>query len=116
MSEDKKVSELTTDDVEWVINDFGELGVKIGNKFFFLYKGQSYQCMDQYRPVMKREFGECCHSDEYYKLYIGASNYMRNTDGSDVSYRQWESKIKPWMDDYWVGSINTEEVTNTGEG
>lgn len=78
---------LTSDQVEWVVNDLGELGVKIGNQFFFLYKGYSlvygqynadptipvvhergnskagYAAGDvfKWRPVGKREFGECCH-------------------------------------------------------
>lgn len=74
---------LSADQVEWVVNDLAELGVKIGNGFFFLYKGESlvygsdsepatheagddevgYSAGDRmkWRPVKKREFGECCH-------------------------------------------------------
>lgn len=67
---------LTADEVEWVTNDIAELGVKIGNQFFFLYKGESLVYEDprhegdgdfpegapmMWRPVFKREFGECCH-------------------------------------------------------
>lgn len=60
-SEEEKNFNLTTDDVEWVVNEMGELGVKIGCQFFFLYKGYSYQGGEKYRPIGKREFGECCH-------------------------------------------------------
>ena len=61
------------------MNDIAELGVKIGNQFFWLYKGHSLQygsyddtnkdgiCVHDdgkpmhWRPVGEREFGECCH-------------------------------------------------------
>jgi hypothetical protein len=67
---------LEPENVEWVVNDIGELGVKIGNQFFFLYKGRSlvYRTKEdigedgtdkdrilRWRPVYKREFGEVCH-------------------------------------------------------
>lgn len=49
----------------WVVNSLGELGVKIGERLFFLYKGQSLEYPKggdmQWRYVMKREFGETCH-------------------------------------------------------
>jgi hypothetical protein len=52
---------------EWVVNSLGELGVKIGSRFFFMYKGESieYQAGSdvddmKWRPVQKREFGEVC--------------------------------------------------------
>ena len=32
---------LKDEQVEWVVNDSAELGVKIGNQFFWLYKGAS---------------------------------------------------------------------------
>ncbi len=74
---------LLPDDVEWVVNDIAELGVKIGDQFFFLYKGTSlvYGYLDEdpsippvhdadgtpmhWRPVFKREFGECAHPINY---------------------------------------------------
>ena len=43
----KKIADLKDDDVEWIVNDMSELGVKIGNKVFFLYKGNSYSGGDQ---------------------------------------------------------------------
>lgn len=56
---------------EWIVNDIAELGVKIGDRCFFLYKGNSLEYEDTkheddgspmlYRPVGKREFGETCH-------------------------------------------------------
>lgn len=65
---------LTAEDVEWVVNDNAELGVKIGRQFFWLYKGTSliYENGTHddgrpmlWRPVGKREFGECCHPVNY---------------------------------------------------
>ena len=63
------ITTLTADDVEWVVNDNSELGVKIGEQFFWLYKGDSLVYEDghddgapiKWRKVFKREFGECCH-------------------------------------------------------
>lgn len=70
---------LLEDDVEWVVNDIAELGVKIGNQFFWLYKGHSLVygkredgkkdgvCLHDngapmhWRHVFKCEFGECAH-------------------------------------------------------
>lgn len=58
---------IDEDNVQWVVNTLGELGVKIGNQFFFLYKGRSlvYDSSEttiRWRPVGKREFGETCQS------------------------------------------------------
>jgi len=55
---------------QWIVNDIGELGVKIGERCFFLYKGDNieYNGLHDdgvtpmlYRMVGKREFGEVCH-------------------------------------------------------
>lgn len=57
-------------DVQWVVNDSYELGVKIGNQFFWLYKGETLIYTDgkhddgtpmRWRLVGKREFGETCN-------------------------------------------------------
>ena len=61
---------LQADDVKWIVNDSAELGVMIHGQAFFLYKGDSlvYESGTHdngkqmyYRPVFKREFGECAH-------------------------------------------------------
>ena len=56
---------------QWIVNNLGELGVRVGDRFFFLYKGDNIEYSaddaleegDQrlYRMVGKREFGETCH-------------------------------------------------------
>lgn len=56
---------------EWIINNIGELGVKVGSRFYFLYKGYSLEYKDdggppmKWRPVYKREFGEVCHPPSF---------------------------------------------------
>ena len=71
---------LTDEDVEWVVNDLGELGVKIGNQFFWLYKGYSLVYEDakhddgtpmMWRIVGKREFGETCKPIIHLKVENG---------------------------------------------
>ena len=63
------IPHLKAKDVVWVVNDLAELGVKLGNQFFWLYKGDSlvYDTGThdtgrpmRWRKVKKREFGESC--------------------------------------------------------
>jgi hypothetical protein len=80
MTECKQTTDLTADDVQWVTNDNAELGVKIGDRLFFLYKGDSLEYPTglhddgtpmRWRPVYKREFGECCHPWDTIKRQTG---------------------------------------------
>lgn len=67
---------MSEDIVQWVVNDFGELGVCVQGRYYFLYKGRSIEYTADLvnvrdgiamheeggpmmvRPVGKREFGE----------------------------------------------------------
>ena len=91
------VRRLKAEQVEWVVNDIAELGVKIGDQFFFLYKGRSlvYESRDdaddgrhmQYRPVWKREFGECCHPVNYKNPHlIGTVSLGDSDDWKPITY------------------------------
>jgi hypothetical protein len=54
---------LKPEDVGWYVNHYGELGVKIGDRHFFMYKGRSleYKKQMRVRRIGKREFGEVCY-------------------------------------------------------
>lgn len=80
---------LTAEQVEWVVNDNAELGVKIGNQFFWLYKGESlvYETGKHddgsqmyWRHVFKREFGECAHPINYEDLSLIGTVYMTDSE------------------------------------
>lgn len=52
----------------WIVNELGELGVRVNGENFYLYKGENYNPKAhedgrpmRWRRVGKREFGECCH-------------------------------------------------------
>jgi hypothetical protein len=89
---------LTADTVEWVVNDNAELGVKIGDQFFFLYKGRSLVYEEgkhddgrpmRWRPVFKREFGECCHPVNYADLRkCGHQHLIGTVDAGDSD--EWQ--------------------------
>jgi hypothetical protein len=73
------------------VNDLAELGVKIGDRCFFLYKGDSIEYKDGlhddgtpmlYRIVGKREFGEVCRP-----LHLIIAN-VKNHEPISIPYTQ----------------------------
>ena len=63
-AEARGLHDLKAKDVQWVVEDDGDLGVLIRGKLYTLYKGES-MCTSgekKVRPVRKREFGESCVS------------------------------------------------------
>lgn len=65
--------------VEWVVDDNAEIGVKIGDQFFFMYKGCSYSGGTKWRYVNKREFG--CHLWDTIKKQCGSYSLPRTYIG-----------------------------------
>lgn len=85
-----RISELLSEDaVEWIVNNLGELGVRIAGRHFFLYKGYSIEygdskdsqrngiaMNDDGTPMMARivgkcEFGETCKPITHMKVENG---------------------------------------------
>lgn len=84
-----RLGALCEDAVQWVVNDLGELGVCVGGRYFFLYKGESLEYAKgisevrdgvalhddgtpmMVRPVGKREFGETCKPIIHMKVENG---------------------------------------------
>jgi len=94
---------LRDEDVQWIVNDNAELGVKIGGQFFFCYKGRSLvyenaQHDDEspmhWRPVFKREFGECVHPVNYADLRsCGHQHYIGTVSLDDSD--DWQPLPQP---------------------
>lgn len=85
---------LNEDDVQWVVNDIAELGVFIGGKQFFLYKGESYVGGRKFRLVGKREFGETQHPNLFYSdggrdKWHKEAGLHSDIDSKDV-YFEWK--------------------------
>lgn len=88
----KVIPKLEKEDVEWVVNDLAELGVKIGNQFFFMYKGRSYKGGYRWRHVYKREFGEVCKPWDflrtYYNTTMSPDDYSKlDGPGAEIEWR-----------------------------
>jgi hypothetical protein len=91
---------LDEDNVEWVVNTLGELGVKIGKQLFFMYKARSLQYEKDYhiedgnrevqwRHLYKREFGETCQPPP--KTEYSRDRGEMDKDGYYTFGKGWES-------------------------
>lgn len=98
---------LADNDVKWVVNDYGELGVCVQGQYFFLYKGESMEYGkysdtsldgiathdDDNTPIMvrevaKREFGEVCWPVEWVQA-------GRRPEGRYNSFDKYQGEWKP---------------------
>lgn len=91
---------IIDDDVEWIVNDLGELGVKVGNRHFFLYKGSSMEYTEDhmeedepdlhFRPVGKREFGEVCYPIPIWEDGRKPDDYSKDPRQSPEIRKTWK--------------------------
>lgn len=104
---------------EWIVNDLGELGVKVGNAFYFLYKGDNIQYETglhddgtpmMWRKVGKREFGETCWPLQW---VLAGRNQSQKRYTLELVYRPGLSHGKPGDCD-WKPLPTAEEVTDAG--
>lgn len=88
--------------IQWIVNDHGELGVLINNEAHFMYKGEAFQYSDahdspkHYRPVSKREFGE-----------------SGPTIDPQVDAHDWIELPRPNTNVWNAGRINDEQLNST---
>jgi rubredoxin len=89
--DEEKSEELCSNDVKWIVNQAGELGVRVNNQNFYLYKGESIQHntidedhirdtgidLRKWRYVGKREFGESCLSPDPRGIRYGDNNIFK---------------------------------------
>lgn len=81
---------LRAQDVHWVVNDNGELGVEIQGQFFFCYKGESISYSDDpthddgtpilVRGIGKREFGETVWPVSWHRAGKSEDRYTKELE------------------------------------
>ena len=102
---------------EWIVNDIGELGVKLGDRLFFLYKGDNieYSGLHEdgspmlYRTVGKHEFGEVCHPIAWIQAGRSEDRYTVN-----LTYHPQLSFGKPEDGDWRPMPVRESALTGRG--
>jgi hypothetical protein len=98
LGEDKCVCAELAEEAErlkpvWIVNSLGELGVKVGDKFYFMYKGESLVYTElskedgihmMWRPIGKREFGETQHPQVWVAANRSGSRYSEGSGWQDL--------------------------------
>lgn len=106
-------SAITEEEIKWVVNSFGELGVEIGGRYFFCYKGESFEYKESthmdgspimVRGVGKREFGETIWPVSWVREGRKTDKYeegvrLPSVPGSNSNDEQWEWKELPLRGD-----------------
>jgi hypothetical protein len=119
---------------EWIVNDIGELGVRVGGRCFFLYKGESLEYGSseeeiargvalhdegdpmRFRRVQKREFGETQWPDVWLQAGRREDRYCAGDGWRDLPARKptpapgeapgaKKSPVDIWADPVFLAAI-----------
>lgn len=103
---------IPAEEVKWVVNDLGELGVRIDNSSYFMYKGESLVYSEAHedgtrmmqRSVQKREFGEVCRvpgldiENDGNAGYFEGDGWFPLTEGKEHVLRTLEHRLTAFFD------------------